>query len=129
MLYAFLQVDCTEMCVGSAHHKMIKIHPVFFFFFFFFLNLQVFPVSNQAVRPSDVTRSDAPPTIVDWQQSFNRPALARERAVNHHVWACQVTIIYLVLSTTQIVSKQLHTDNIKIQQSLFLEENCIIVHP
>jgi len=33
------------------------------------------------------------------------------------------------LFTTQIVSKQLQSNNMKIvQQSLFLEENCVIVH-
>jgi len=43
--------------------------------------------------------------------------------------ASQVTFIYIVLFTIQIVSKQLHSDNMKIiLQSLFLEENCVIVH-
>jgi len=41
----------------------------------------------------------------------------------------QSTFIYIVLFTIQIVSKQLHSDNMKIiQQSLFLEENCVIIH-
>jgi len=43
----------------------------------------------------------------------------------------QVTFIYIALFTIQVASKQLHSDNIIIiiiQQSLFLEENCVIVH-
>jgi len=30
-----------------------------------------FPASNRAIWPCDITRSDTPPTIVDWQQCFN----------------------------------------------------------
>jgi len=42
----------------------------------------------------------------------------------------QVTFIYIALFTTQIVSKHLYSDNMEIKHktSLFLEENCIIVH-
>jgi len=39
----------------------------------------------------------------------------------------QVTFIYIELFTIQIISKQLHSDNIKIitKISLFIEENCV----
>jgi len=37
----------------------------------------------------------------------------------------QITFIYIVLFTIQIVSKQLHSDNIKkLQQRLFLRKLC-----
>jgi len=43
------------------------------------------------------------------------------------MWFSQVT--FIAIFTIQIVSKQLHSDNMKIiQQSLFLEENCVNVH-
>jgi len=39
------------------------------------------------------------------------------------------TFIYIALFTIHIVSKQLHSNNMKIiQQSLFLEENYVNVH-
>ena len=45
------------------------------------------------------------------------------------VKSSQVTFIYIALFTIQIVSKQLHSDNMKItQQRLSLEENCVIIH-
>ncbi len=38
----------------------------------FFLSTKIFtPFSNRAVCPCDVTRTEAPPTIVDWQQRFS----------------------------------------------------------
>ncbi len=40
--------------------------------FFFLLSTKIFiPFSNQAVCPCDVTQTEAPPTIIDWQKHFS----------------------------------------------------------
>ncbi len=68
MLHA--QVVWTEMCVGSVCTQppyMIKIYPVFIF-----LSTKIFtPFSNRAVCLCDITRTEAPPTIVDLQECFS----------------------------------------------------------
>ncbi len=66
MLHALLQVVWTEMCVGSVCTQPPyndKIHPVFLF-----ESTKIFiPFSNRAICLCDVTWTEAPPTIVDWQ--------------------------------------------------------------
>ncbi len=62
MLYPLLQVDCTEMCVGSActQPSYNDKNPSSVFF-----NLLIcFPPSQIELSSCDVTRSEAPPTIV-----------------------------------------------------------------
>ncbi len=66
MLHALLQVVWTEMYVGSVctqpPYNDTNLPSVFF------LSTEIFtPFSNRAVSPCDITRTEAPPTIVDWQ--------------------------------------------------------------
>ncbi len=67
MLHALLQVVWTELFVGSVCIQPPdndKNPPSVFFF----LSTKIFtPFSNRAVCPCDITRTEAPPTIVDWQ--------------------------------------------------------------
>ncbi len=58
MLHALLQVVWTEVCVHN-HPIMIKIHPVFFF-----KSTKIFTLLRSSWSLCDVTRTEAPPTIV-----------------------------------------------------------------
>ncbi len=62
-VYKLLELKCVLAVCVHNHPKMIKINPVLFF-----LSTKIFiPFSIRAVFPCDVTRTEAPPTIVDWQ--------------------------------------------------------------
>ncbi len=78
------------MCVGSVYTQPPyndKNPPSVFFF----LSTKIFtPFSNRAVFPCDVTRTEAPPMIVDWLTSVSaqtalvsylRPALSELSSV------------------------------------------------
>ncbi len=66
MLHALLHVVWTEMCVGSVCTQPPyndKNPPSVFFV----ISLNVFPFLKSSRSLCDVTRTAAPPTIVDWQ--------------------------------------------------------------